>query len=360
MKYLDEYRDGKAAQEIAARLSGTLGDRKATLMEVCGTHTMAIFRSGLRDLLPTNLKLLAGPGCPVCVTPNVYLDRSIAFSRVPEVIVTTFGDMMRVPGSTSSLEKEKATGREVRVVYSTLQALQIAERNPDRKVIFLGVGFETTAPTIAASILEAHRRNLGNYYIHCGHKVMPPPMAALLEDGELDIDGFLCPGHVSTITGSRIYEFIARDHGVPCVVAGFEPLDVLLGTAMLVDQIVEGRATVENEYTRAVKHEGNLRAQGMLNEVFEPEDSDWRGIGVIPGSGLKIRRKYGEHDAEAMIPVEVEPTVHHQGCICGRVLKGTHTPDQCPLFRKTCTPETPLGACMVSSEGTCAAFYKYS
>ena len=360
MKYVDEFRDPAVGRALAQRIHDRLGDRPATLMEVCGTHTVAVFRAGIRDLLPPNLKLLSGPGCPVCVTPNSYVDHAIALARRPDVIVVTFGDMIRVPGSTSTLERERAAGAEVRVAYSPLEALALAEQHPDRKVVFLAVGFETTAPTLAAAVAAADKRDLRNFFLLAGNKTMPKPMAALAADGDLSLDGVICPGHVSVITGAQIYQFLAQDHGLPCVVAGFEPLDVLQGIAMLVDQVVAGKALVEIQYTRAVTWEGNVVAQQLLDRVFVPSDAEWRGLGVIPGSGLALAPAFERFDAAAQLPVEVEPWREHAGCLCGQVLKGTHVPADCRLFRTVCTPETPLGPCMVSSEGTCATYYRYA
>jgi len=328
-------------------------------MEVCGTHTMSVHRYGLRSLLSSDLKLLSGPGCPVCVTSKGYLDRAIALARMDRMVLATFGDMMRVPGSSSSLEREAAEGAEVRIVYSPLDAVKMASEHPDRYVLFLGIGFETTVPGIAASVLEAARRELANYFVLAAPKVMPPPMRVLASDPELRVDGFLCPGHVSTIIGSEPYRFLGEEYGVPCVIAGFEPLDILQGVSMLVDQIVQGRSDVEIQYRRAVRPEGNPRARAMIEEVFEPADAEWRGLGTIAGSGLRIRDRYRAFDAEQVFEVEVEPTKEHPACLCGQVLKGIKAPTDCRLFGTACTPSNPQGACMVSSEGTCAAYYRY-
>jgi hydrogenase expression/formation protein HypD len=267
--------------------------------------------------------------------------------------------MVRVPGSSSNLLHEKARGGDVRVVYSPLDAVALAQKHPEQAVVFLGVGFETTTPTIAGSIIEAKRRGLNNFFVLTAHKTIPGPMAILADDPELKVDGYLCPAHVSAIIGAEAYEPLARDHKVPCVVTGFEPLDVLQGVAMLARQIVAGEANVEIQYSRIVKKEGNAKARAILYEVFEPCDARWRGIGIIPGSGLGIREEYAAFDAARQLPVIVEEPREHQGCLCGEILKGKVTPKECPLFRKACTPENPVGACMVSSEGTCAAEYKY-
>jgi hydrogenase expression/formation protein HypD len=360
MKYIDEYRDPSLVRSLTAEIIKIARDMGSiTLMEVCGTHTMAIFRYGIRDLLPQNIRLLSGPGCPVCVTPNGYLDKAIQYGRLSDVIVTTFGDMMRVPGSCSSLERERANGYDHRMVYSSMDALRIASENPSSRVIFLGIGFETTAPTIAASILEAKRMKLKNYSILCGHKLIPPVMEVVVKSEELRLNGFLCPAHVSTIIGSRPYQVITKRCGLPCVITGFEPLDILQGVLMLLKQIKEGKAQVEIQYRRVVTEEGNSKALRILDEVFEPCTSQWRGIGNIPDSGLKIKDSYREFDIESLLKITVEPPVEDIGCLCGQILRGVKTPRECRLFRKRCTPEHPVGACMVSSEGTCAAYYSY-
>lgn len=359
MKYIDEFRNQEVAHRLAEKIRRMAGDREITLMEVCGTHTMAIFRYGLRTLLPRHIKLLSGPGCPVCVTPNHSIDQAIAYAREKDVILTTFGDMMRVPGSSSSLEKEKAKGHDIRIVYSTMQALKIALDNPQRKVIFFGVGFETTSPTVAASIAEAERERIKNYLVLCAHKLIPPAMEVLVNTPRLNVHGFICPGHVSTIIGAGPYKPIAGNHKTPCVIAGFEPLDILQAIYMLISQIKGGIAAVDIQYRRSVREEGNPRALDLLREVFETRDALWRGLGTIPGSGFKIRDKYRQFDAEQNMDVEVEETKENPGCICGDILRGMKTPSDCQLFKSVCHPGNPLGACMVSSEGTCAAYYKY-
>jgi hydrogenase expression/formation protein HypD len=309
--------------------------------------------------LPSNINLISGPGCPVCVTPIFYIDEIIALSRGEDFIITSFGDMMRVPGSTSTLEKEKTDGADIRIVYSTLDALQIACNNPSKKVIFMGVGFETTSPTIASAVLKAQKDEINNFAVLSVAKIMPPAMKALLEGKEVNIDGFICPGHVSTIIGSKPYTFVTTQYKVPCVICGFEPLDILQGIYMLVKQIEDGKAEVEIQYERAVKPEGNKIALDKINEVFKVVDSNWRGIGNIPLSGLEIKDKYGKFNARKF-EVEIEETKESRGCRCGEVLRGVITPPECSLFRKVCTPENPQGACMVSTEGTCAAYYKYN
>jgi len=359
MKFIDEYRDKKLISNILKKIDSLKLKYIPTLMEVCGTHTMAIFRNGIPKLLEGKVNLISGPGCPVCVSPNSYLDRAIALSKNPNHIITTFGDMMRVPGSTSSLEKAKASGADIRIIYSPLNAIKIAEENKDKKVIFLGVGFETTAPTIAMTILEAKKKNIKNFFVLTSLKTIPPAMKILVDSKKLNIDGFICPGHVSVIIGAKAYEFISRDYKIPCVITGFEPFDIVQGIYMLLNQISNAKAKVEIQYNRAVNYEGNTKAQEIMSDVFEPSDADWRGIGTIKNSGLKINDEYKEFDA-INIKIAVELTKEAKGCICGDVLKGIKKPSECKLFRKVCNPMNPIGACMVSTEGTCAAYYKYS
>lgn len=359
MKYIEEFRNLDLAQGISRRLS-QIARKEITLMEVCGTHTVSIFRYGLKKLLPKNIRLLSGPGCPVCVTPNSYLDKAFAYAREKDFIITTFGDMVKVPGSRSSLERERAEGCDIRVVYSARDALKIASENKKKKIIFLGVGFETTAPTIAASIIEAKKLGLKNFFVFSAHKVIPPPMEALVRDGEVRLTGFICPGHVSVIIGSKPYEPISEKYKIPCVIAGFEPLDVLQAIYLLTNQIEKGEARVDIQYRRSVREEGNPKALGLMYEVFETRDTEWRGLGIIPDSGLKIKDKYAEFNIEKHMDIEVtEPVEESKGCICGDILKGLKTPLDCKLFRRVCNPSNPLGACMVSTEGTCAAYYKY-
>ncbi|MBI1922271.1 MAG: hydrogenase formation protein HypD [Geobacter sp.] len=361
MNYQDEFRDSRIVKGIAAHIAelAAKAGRTMTFMEVCGTHTMAIYQYGLRGLLPPQVRLISGPGCPVCVTPAGYVDKAVAYSRLSGVIVATFGDMLRVPGSSSSLMEERARGADVRVVYSPLDAVKLAERNRDRCVIFLGVGFETTTPTVAGSIISAQQLGLANYFVLGSHRTIPKPMEVLTADPELGLDGYICPAHVSAIIGADAYRPLAEQFNIPCVVTGFEPTDVMQGVQMLVRQVVERVSRVEIQYSRVVKPEGNRKACEVLEEVFEPSDAEWRGIGVIPGSGLAIREKYAAFDAERAVSVRVEPLREHAGCRCGDILRGKITPADCPLFAKGCTPEAPVGACMVSSEGTCAAAYKY-
>ncbi|OQX52351.1 MAG: hydrogenase formation protein HypD [Candidatus Cloacimonas sp. 4484_209] len=360
MKYIDEFRNRKFCEALSKKIREEVyGEKRMTLMEVCGTHTMAIARYGLKNLLPENIRLLSGPGCPVCVTPNPDIDKAIGFCRLKNIIITTFGDMMRVPGSSSSLQREKADGADVRIVYSPNDAIKIAIANPEKRVIFLGVGFETTAPTVAASIKDAREEGLKNYFVISMHKVMPPALKALVEGEEVKVDGFLLPGHVTTITGTEVYNFIPRDYGIACVVAGFEPVDILQAALMLVRQIKNKKPLVENQYTRTVTKEGNPYAKKLLNDIFKQTDAEWRGIGIIPKSGLCIREEFADFDAEKTFELKIEESKEHPDCICGEILKGVKEPIDCPLFDTICTPENPVGACMVSSEGTCSAYYKY-
>jgi len=358
LKHIEEYRDSTLAKSLVEKIKRT-SSRDIRLMEVCGTHTVSIFRSGIRSVLPSTISLLSGPGCPVCVTDQKEVDAFIELSRVEGVIITTFGDLMRVPGTTSSLQKQRAEGRDIRVVYSTFDALEIAQKNPDKKVVFLGVGFETTAPTIAAAIFSAVQMKVDNFSVISAHKLVPPALEALMAADNVMIDGFILPGHVSVIIGEKAYLPFCSHHQIPAVIAGFEPVDILQAVGMLVDQIEGGVPSLENAYPRAVTFEGNTKAQQMLDDVFEPADACWRAIGVIPQSGLKIRPKYAHHDAGQLFDIEVSGSMDPKGCACGEILTGTKTPPECPLYKTVCTPIDPVGPCMVSTEGTCAAYYKY-
>jgi hydrogenase expression/formation protein HypD len=302
--------------------------------------------------------MISGPGCPVCVTPNSFLDRAIALSRLPDVIIGTFGDLLRVPASSTSLAKERANGGDIRIVYSPLDALQIAIDHPNKRVVFLGVGFETTAPTVAATLLEAYNRKISNFLVLAAARVMPPAMTALLSSKGLRVDGFLCPGHVSAVIGVEPYMPLVENFKAPCVIAGFEPVDIMQGVLMLLEQIANKTPKVEVAYRRAVPFAGNPKAREIMAEVLEATDAEWRGLGILPMSGLAIREKYSAHDASRIV-VEVEPVRENPGCACGSVLRGMIEPRQCPLFGKVCTPDSPVGACMVSTEGTCAAAFKY-
>jgi hydrogenase expression/formation protein HypD len=358
MRFVDEYRDKKLVLKLAEEIRKD-SRTPIALMEVCGGHTMSIQRFGLPSLLPATIRLLSGPGCPVCVSSRKYLDQAIAYSRLPETIISTYGDLIRVPGSSSSLDREKAKGADVRIVYSVMDSLEIAHQNPSKKVIFLGIGFETTAPASAAAIVSASRQHLRNFSLFSSHKLMPPAMAALIDEG-VKIDGYIAPGHVSTITGISIYRAVAEKYRLGCVIAGFEPVDLMEAILMLVRQIEAHDQKVEIQYRRAVRPEGNSKAREILNEVFEPRNDWWRGLGVLPASGLGIRENYSAFDAEKIFQVEVEPTREDKGCICGEILKGLKNPRECKLFAKGCTPENPAGPCMVSNEGACAAFYRYN
>lgn len=350
--------DRRLAAFLTAEI-GKLATRPVRLMEVCGTHTVAIFKAGIRQLLPPQVELVSGPGCPVCVTPNSYLDTAVAYSRQPDVIITTFGDMLRVPGSSSSLAAEKAAGADIRVVYSPLDSLAVAAAYPDKKVIFLAVGFETTAPTAAATVLAAEQAGLANFFVLSAHKTVPLALRALLTAGEAQVDGLILPGHVSAIIGEQPYRFLAAEYNAPAVIAGFAPLEILQAVHSLTAQIAAGQASLANEYRRVVRPEGNPAARAVLAKVYEEADAAWRGIGVIPGSGLAVNAAYRRFDALASLPVTVEETKDHPGCRCGEVLRGVVKPADCPLFGTACTPELPVGSCMVSVEGTCAAWYKY-
>lgn len=353
------FRDPALARGLIARIHALAGERAINLMEVCGTHTMSIGRYGFRSLMPTGLRLLSGPGCPVCVTANRDIDRAIALARMDGTIIATFGDMMRVPGSSTTLARLKAEGRDIRVVYSPLDALELAGQNPEREVIFLGVGFETTTPAIAACVLEAETRGLENFSVACAHKTTPPALRAIAGDPETRIDGFILPGHVSTITGLAPYRFLVDEFGVPGVVTGFEPIDVLEGIAELVRMVVEEEAAIGNAYRRGVAADGNPVARRLVEQVFEPCDALWRGLGEIPGSGLRLRAAYARFDAARRFEVDAEETREPAGCRCGDVLRGALSPSACPLFGRACTPEHPVGPCMVSSEGSCAARFRY-
>ncbi len=360
MKYLDEYRDPELARNILNALQKkTYSGKIMRFMEICGTHTVAIFRAGLRELLPPWIRLISGPGCPVCVTANEDIDRALWLAQQPDVITTSFGDLLRVPGSSSSLLEERSNGADIRIAYAALDALEIARQNPKRHVVFLGIGFETTTPTVAAAVKQARLQGLKNFSVFSAHKLLLPAMRALLDSKDLDLDGFICPGHVSTVIGTAAYEEVTKGYHVPCVVTGFEPLDLLQGIHMLVKQVENGEAMVMNQYRRAVSTEGNSAAMALMNEVFEPVDSTWRGLGMIPKSGQKPRPEWRDFDAAERFSMPEIKVKEHPGCRCGDVLRGVMTPPECPLFRKACSPDNPMGPCMVSSEGTCGAYYRY-
>ncbi len=357
MKYIDEYRKRDLVFAIAGKLK-EISKKEIVLMEVCGGHTMAFHRFGLASLLPPNIRLISGPGCPVCVSSQQFIDTAIAYSKIPGVIITTYGDMMRVPGSVTSLEKERANGSDVRMVYSVLESLEIAKKNPGSRIIFLGIGFETTTPATAAAIIKAKGEKIANFSVLSAHKVMPPVMKALVDDG-IKINGFIAPGHVSAITGTSIYEGLVSRYGLGVVVSGFEPADMMQALLMLTEQLETGVPKVEVQYHRVVHQDGNKLARQVMNDVFEPGDDQWRGLGVIPESGLKIRNDFKAFNAETIIDVIVPESIEPKGCICGKILRGLKTPPDCPLFDRVCTPLDPVGACMVSAEGTCATYYKY-
>jgi hydrogenase expression/formation protein HypD len=359
VKYVDEYRAGELAQKLAAEIA-RLTTAHLRLMEVCGGHTHSIFKYGLEDLLPPNIEMIHGPGCPVCVIPTGRVDDAIAVAQHDGVIFTTFGDAMRVPGSKTSLLQAKAAGADVRMVYSPLDALKLAKNHPEREVVFFALGFETTTPATALTVQAAATAGVHNFSVFCNHIMIVPALKALLDSPELRLDGFIGPGHVSTVIGTRIYEFVPRQYGRPLVVSGFEPLDILQSTAMVIRQIVEGRAEVENQYTRLVSRDGNPQALRAIAEVFEPRDFfEWRGLGSIAHSGLKLRKKYAAFDAELKFSVPGLRIADPKACQCGEILKGVKKPWECKVFGTACTPETPIGSCMVSSEGACAAYYNF-
>lgn len=356
---LAQFKDPKLARDLVRAIRAFSPEGGATLMEVCGTHTVAIARAGIRDLMPEGTRLASGPGCPVCVTCNRDIDTVIALARVPGVTIATFGDMTRVPGSTSSLLAEQAAGRSIEIVYSPLDALALAQANPTRQIVFVGVGFETTTPLVARAVKRAADAGLANFSIFAAHKNMPGALEAIVADPQLKVDALILPGHVSTIIGSEPYRFLAQRYGIPGVITGFEPVDVLQGIAMIMRQLHKGRAEIEIAYARGVMPEGNPHAVAAINEVFETCTATWRGLGDIPGSGYRLRDQFAQFDAVRRFQPEIEPTVEPRGCRCGDVLRGIMAPSECPLFRKACTPENPIGPCMVSSEGSCAAYYRY-
>ena len=358
MKFLSEYRDPKLAEQLARAIRKKV-TRPWTIMEICGGQTHTIVKSGLEDLLPTEITLVHGPGCPVCVTPIDLIDKAVAIARRPEVIFCSFGDMLRVPGSSKSLFDVKAEGGDVRIVYSPLDALKLAKSNPTRQVVFFAVGFETTAPANAMAAWQADREGIENFSLLVSHVLVPPAMAALLSSENCVVQGFLAAGHVCTVMGFEEYLPIAERYRVPIVVTGFEPLDLLEGILMTVTQLEEGRHEVENQYARAVRREGNRPAQKTIMEVFEVSPRQWRGLGEIPASGFQLRGRFQKFDANRRYPSSAEPVHESPDCISGLILQGLKKPHECPAFAVKCTPENPLGAPMVSSEGACAAYYHY-
>ncbi|MFM2063957.1 MAG: hypothetical protein RLZZ507_3628 [Cyanobacteriota bacterium] len=362
MKYVDEFRNPEKAQALQKeieKLSRQI-DKHLKIMEVCGGHTHSIFKYGIEEILPDNIELIHGPGCPVCVMPKGRIDDAIALCQDPNIIFTTFGDAMRVPGSKTSLLQAKAQGADIRMVYSPLDSLKIAKENPNKEIVFFGLGFETTAPSTAFTILQAAAENINNFSLFSNHVLVIPALQALLENPDLQLDGFVGPGHVSMVIGTEPYEFISQSYHKPIVISGFEPLDIFQSIWMLLKQIVENRCQVENQYNRLVEPAGNKNALAAMNQVFTVREKfEWRGLGEIPNSGFKIREEYAKFDAEIKFTIPNLKVPDHKACQCGEILKGVLKPWECKVFGTACTPESPIGTCMVSSEGACAAYYKY-
>ncbi len=361
MRFVDEYRDAELGRALAGDILATVEPgRHYKVMEVCGGHTHSIYKYGVDDLLPENVELVHGPGCPVCVIPMGRVDDAIAMAHAPGVIFTCFGDMMRVPGSRGTLLEAKAQGADIRMVYSPLDAMRIAESEPDRQVVFFAIGFETTAPSTALTLKRARAEGVRNFSVMCSHVTIVPPLRALLDSPDLRLDAFVGPGHVSTVVGARPFEFIPKDYGKPIVVSGFEPVDILQSVVMILRQLQDGRCEVENQYKRVVPYEGNLRALEVMAEVFALRPHfEWRGLGFISQSGLKLSDAYADFDAEQRWPVPGVRVADPKACQCGEVLKGVIKPWECKVFGTACTPERPIGTCMVSSEGACAAYYNF-
>ena len=362
MKYVDEFREPRKADALLRAIEELCQqlEKPIKIMEVCGGHTHSIFKYGIEDVLPEAIELIHGPGCPVCVMPKGKLDDAISISQNPNVIFTTFGDAMRVPGSTTTLLQAKAQGADIRMVYSPLDSLQIAKDNPDQEVVFFALGFETTAPSTALTILQAESEKIHNFSMFCNHVLVIPALEALLDNPDLQLDGFIGPGHVSMVIGTEPYQFISQQYQKPIVISGFEPLDIIQSVWMLLQQIVEKRCEVENQYNRLVEEAGNSVAIAAMNKVFEVRESfEWRGLDEIPNSAFKMRPEYAEFDAEVKFTIPNLKVADHKACQCGEILKGVLKPWQCKVFGTACTPETPIGTCMVSSEGACSAYYKY-
>ncbi len=361
MRFVDEFRNADKAHALAARITALCEPgRQYKLMEVCGGHTHTIYKHGLEDYLPESITLVHGPGCPVCVIPMGRVDDGIALAHEEGVIFTCFGDMMRVPGSSGSLLEANAAGADIRMVYSPLDALRIAKQNPEREVVFFAIGFETTAPSTALTLKRARVEGVRNFSCMCNHVTIVPPLRALLDSPDLRLDGFVGPGHVSTVVGARPFEFIPADYGRPIVIAGFEPLDILQAIRMILAQLAEGRCEVENQYRRVVPYEGNPRALEVMAEVFDLRPHfEWRGLGFISQSGLRLADAYADLDAEVRFSVPGVRVADPKACQCGEVLKGVIKPWECKVFGTACTPERPIGTCMVSSEGACAAYYNF-
>ena len=361
MRFVDEYRSGEVAKRLADRVAGLVAPgRTYKFMEVCGGHTHTIYKHGIEDVLPPEIELVHGPGCPVCVIPMGRQDDAISIAERPEVIFTTFGDMLRVPASHGSLLDAKARGADVRMVYSPLDALKLARNNPDRDVVFFAIGFETTAPSTALTLLRAREEGIRNFFVFANHVTIIPAVRAILDSPDLRLDGFIGPGHVSTVIGVRPYRFIARDYRKPVVVSGFEPLDVLQGVYLILRQLADGRAEVENQYARIVREEGNTKALEVLAQTMELRTTfEWRGLGFISQSALKLREEFADWDAELRYEVPGTRVADPKACQCGEVLKGVIKPWECKVFGTACTPDHPIGTCMVSSEGACAAYFNY-
>jgi hydrogenase expression/formation protein HypD len=360
VKYVDEFRDGELARKLAVEIEALVEPgRTVKIMEVCGGHTHAIYKHGVEHLVPAEVDFVHGPGCPVCVIPMGRVDDAIALAERPEVIFTTFGDMMRVPGGRGSLLEAKARGADVRMVYSPLDALELARANPEREVVFFAIGFETTAPATALTLLRARAEGIRNFSAFCNHVTIGPPLRAILDSPGLKLEAFIAPGHVSTVIGTRPYDFIVEEYGKPVVVTAFEPLDILQAVVMLLRQFREGRCEVENQYTRAVSPAGNARARAAIDETMERRDVEWRGLGELPASGLRLRDAFADYDAERIWELPHLDVPDAKACQCGQVLRGALKPYECRVFGTACTPERPLGTCMVSSEGACAAYFQY-
>ncbi|MEE4114669.1 MAG: hydrogenase formation protein HypD [Marinilabiliaceae bacterium] len=357
MKGLEILRDRKLASALVRNIK-LPGTEELVLMEVCGSHTTAVHRYGIPSLLPPGIKLVSGPGCPVCVTGIEYVDRAIGLAEDPDNIIVTYGDMIRVPGTHTNLENMRTEGADIRIISSPLESLDLAEKNRTKKIVFLAVGFETTAPGTAITIIQAADRKIDNFFIHCAHKIMPPALRALAE-GDSVIDGLIAPGHVSAITGSSIYEFLPAEFSMGCVISGFEPVDILQSVSMLAAQKADNRPRVEIQYSRAVPPEGNVKAQKLMYEVFRTADQNWRGLGLIKASGLMLKDKYAMFDASGLPVKNKVISSEPGGCRCGDIMKGLIGPRECPLFGKVCSPSNPVGACMVSGEGACSAVYRY-
>ncbi len=358
MKYIDEYRDARIARALAKQIAD-LTTRPWVLMEICGGQTHTIMRYGLDELLPKQIELVHGPGCPVCVTPLETIDKALALALRPDVILVSYGDMLRVPGSSSDLFRAKAQGADVRIAYSPIEAVNVARAHPDRKIVFLAIGFETTAPANAMAAWQAKQEGLANFSMLVSHVLVPPAIRALMASPDNRVNGFIAPGHVCTVMGYQEYEGLVRDFTVPIVVGGFEPVDLLEATLMLVKQLEAGEARLENQYVRSASYLGNIPAQQVMKEVFEVADQKWRGIGVIPRSGLSMREAYAAYDANKVFDLQLITAEEPAECISAQVLQGLRKPPDCPAFAMRCTPENPLGAPMVSSEGACAAYYHY-